>query len=115
MMSAPADGDFKKSVQNAKSHIEYQRSRMTTLELGIKFGNDQWRIHNFKMEKTIESLKRKNEEVNDQKNKIMNLRKQDQLHAKKTLDSLNSKAHELAPAIISVRLANEQIKKRTGQ
>lgn len=114
-LSAPSDGNYQKSVEISNAHIEYQKSRLATLEVANKFGNDQWKAHNYEMESLLSALKRKGEELDDRKTKVNRIRMQDQLHTQKTLDSLSFKANELIVEIASVKLAVDHLRTEIRQ
>ncbi|KAJ3271334.1 Pre-mRNA-splicing factor SPF27 [Terramyces sp. JEL0728] len=59
------------NLDNIKAQQEYQANRSINLELFSKYGNNQWKLHNYQMEqvnkireKELEQLKQEIENVN---------------------------------------------------
>ncbi|KAI8900969.1 Pre-mRNA-splicing factor SPF27 [Globomyces pollinis-pini] len=113
-LEASADDDYKALVQNAKSQLEYQENRSLNLDLVSKFGNNAWKIYNYQLDEMVKSEQSKIDALQAQIGQVNRDRKQDQLQAKKTLDSLKLKQDELVSRIIQVRLANDQLEKELG-
>lgn len=60
--SAPLEA-WNKALNNAASQLEHQKIRLGNLELLNKYGANSWRTNNFLLEKEIERLQRRKEEI----------------------------------------------------
>lgn len=76
--SAPLEA-WNKAMNNAASQLEHQKIRLGNLELLNKYGANSWRTNNFLLEKEIERLQRRKEEIVKQTEDLNRERKASQV------------------------------------
>jgi pre-mRNA-splicing factor SPF27 len=76
--SAPLEA-WNKATNNAASQLEHQKIRLGNLELLNKYGANAWRTNNFLLEKEIERLQRRKEEIVKQTEDLNRSRKANQV------------------------------------
>lgn len=76
--SAPLEA-WNKAMNNAASQLEHQRIRLGNLDLLNKYGANSWRTNNFLIEKELERLQRRHEELTKQTEELNRERKASQV------------------------------------
>jgi pre-mRNA-splicing factor SPF27 len=76
--SAPLEA-WNKAINNAASQLEHQKIRLGNLDLLAKYGANSWRTNNFLIEKEVERLQRRKEEIVKQTEDLNRERKANQV------------------------------------
>ncbi|KAJ3251543.1 hypothetical protein HK103_002259 [Boothiomyces macroporosus] len=97
------------NLDNIKAQIEYQENRSINLELFSKYGNNQWKLHNYQMEQINKNLEKELETLLSQIESVNLKRKQEQEFCFTKLKNLKEKQRELIDRIVQVRMANDQL------
>lgn len=103
------NGDWKCSVDNAKSQLEYQESRLINLELMSKYGPNQWKLANYQLEHINKALLKEMNDVKESIQAVNRERKQEQIIAAKSINQMRQKRADLYNRIVQVRMANEKL------
>jgi pre-mRNA-splicing factor SPF27 len=101
--------DYNQAVQNAKAQLEYQENRQINLDLLSKFGSNAWIINNDILEQKTKIVQDKIDTIDQELLEVNMKRKQEQMFAKKRLDSMKAKQHDLINRIVQVRMANAKL------
>ncbi|KAI8910396.1 Pre-mRNA-splicing factor SPF27, partial [Gorgonomyces haynaldii] len=70
---------FKQSVDNIYAQIGYQSNRSLNLDMMLKFGENAWKTHNYKLQGYLDQIKRENDKLQLEINQINDSRKQEQV------------------------------------